>query len=561
MRRALDELNLQEVVCNLDVVKARALKQKDCDTILTAILKEFESKVFKRKDPDPWQEALYVDKSRTMTPDGQAEVPTPYSPGSTYDNGTNGSRRASCRAPRRDSLGPPGYKTQPIPDWSETADACSLDPSTSMDLRTNSLPGLKAATRPLPGLKLDTPESDSCRSPYGDWTLRQSSFDRASFGKLERRESFGPPGYKVGNRQSTDDNSPCESLSLSPSHDKSQRRGSVYRTHSDSIKLSRLSGVSTARASGVSSLVATISLPSSSSCHTPEVHTPSTPSTKVRRSSLGPAGYKVDIVVDNPAPTPPQSIPTPPSANPLRTVSFKLPLEADEQPQDELAALTGEANRLRDAGKYDDALVMYRRALAKGEDLHGPEHPALLPCLNELAALLCNQGKFDEAVFLFRQSLGIQERELGEEHPDVMTSTNDLAALLRDQNKYGDAVVLFRKSLHIREKRLGEDNPQVASDIINLALLLRDNEQHDAALPLFRRALEITERTMGRYHPDVAIGLGNLGMLLEAQGKLEDALPLYGRALAIREQVYGDQHPSTMRTRRTMDNLRRKIYA
>jgi tetratricopeptide (TPR) repeat protein len=81
-------------------------------------------------------------------------------------------------------------------------------------------------------------------------------------------------------------------------------------------------------------------------------------------------------------------------------------------------------------GKYDEAELLYRRALAIREKVLGPDHPDVAASLNNLATLLDKQGKYDEAEPLYRRALAIRKKVLGPDHPDVAASLNNLAALL-----------------------------------------------------------------------------------------------------------------------------------
>ena len=65
---------------------------------------------------------------------------------------------------------------------------------------------------------------------------------------------------------------------------------------------------------------------------------------------------------------------------------------------------------LQTQGKFNEAEVYFRRALAGREAISGKTHVVTLECMDGLAGLLCAQGKFDEAEGLYR-SEGAEEGE------------------------------------------------------------------------------------------------------------------------------------------------------
>ncbi|EAR21585.1 tetratricopeptide repeat protein [Nitrococcus mobilis] len=192
---------------------------------------------------------------------------------------------------------------------------------------------------------------------------------------------------------------------------------------------------------------------------------------------------------------------------------------------------------------HAEAEPLFRRALAIGEAVYGPEHPAVATGLNNLAGLLQATNRLAEAEPLFRRALAIDEAAYGSEHPEAATGLNNLAELLRATNRLAEAEPLYRRALAINEAAYGSEYPAVARDLNNLAELLRVTNRLAEAEPLYRRALAINEAAYGSEHPEAATGLNNLAELLRATNRLAEAEPLYRRALAIDEAAYGSEHP------------------
>lgn len=194
---------------------------------------------------------------------------------------------------------------------------------------------------------------------------------------------------------------------------------------------------------------------------------------------------------------------------------------------------------------YAQAQLLYERALAISETVHGPEHCETAMSLNNLALLIKIQGEFATARPLMERALAIREKVLGPGHPDTAASLNNLALLLQEQGDLAGAQPLAERALAIKEKILGPKHPDTATGLNNLARLLQAQGDLAGARPLFERSLAIRESIVGPEHPTTATGLNNLALLLHIQGDLAGARPLYERALAIREAVLGPEHPDT----------------
>ncbi|WP_224372616.1 CHAT domain-containing tetratricopeptide repeat protein [Hyalangium versicolor] len=207
-----------------------------------------------------------------------------------------------------------------------------------------------------------------------------------------------------------------------------------------------------------------------------------------------------------------------------------------------------EATRLREAGRYAEAIALGERALALREAALGRTNPEVARCLELLGTLHLNQGDTAGAEPLLQRGLDIQAATLGKEHPDVATSLDDLGRLYSTQGLYARAEPLYQRALAIREAVLGKRHPDVASTLNNLAVLYANQGLYERALPFYERALSIWESSLGPKHPHVATLLNNLARLYQAQGLYKQAEPLYQRALSIKEAVRGKNHPSFAQT-------------
>ncbi|HLL83003.1 MAG TPA: tetratricopeptide repeat-containing protein, partial [Longimicrobium sp.] len=102
-----------------------------------------------------------------------------------------------------------------------------------------------------------------------------------------------------------------------------------------------------------------------------------------------------------------------------------------------------EGTRLKQAGKYAEAMALTERALALREAVLGGTHPEVASCLDLLGDVHRRLGGGERAVPLLERALAIRETALGKHHPDVATSLHSLGTLFYVQGLYARAEPLF----------------------------------------------------------------------------------------------------------------------
>lgn len=264
----------------------------------------------------------------------------------------------------------------------------------------------------------------------------------------------------------------------------------------------------------------------------------------------------------------------------------------------EATTLFTQGQRLREAGRYAEAVTLAERALALREPVLGTMHPDVASCLSllgdlhrrqgrymsaeplleralairqaalgnndlqvaaslqNLANLYLNQGLDAWAEPLYARALAIRQASLGGTHPWVADSLNSLGTLYKAQGLFAQAEHLYIRALTLREMTLGKDHPDVGASLNDLANLYLKQGLHARAEPLFIRALNIRKAALGNGHPDVACSLHNLAVLYMEQGFYARAEPLYVRALDIWAATLGDHHPHVAQTLSNLARLR-----
>jgi CHAT domain-containing protein/tetratricopeptide (TPR) repeat protein len=218
----------------------------------------------------------------------------------------------------------------------------------------------------------------------------------------------------------------------------------------------------------------------------------------------------------------------------------------------EAQRLKREADQLKTAGRYQEALPLAERSLALAVKCLGDEHRLTAIRMDDVGGLLYFTGQYVRAEPLYVRALAISEKANGAEHPYTSARLNNLALLYKTTGQYARAEPLYVRALAISEKTEGAEHPSTGIRLNNLAALYQSMGQYARAEPLYVRALAISEKANGAEHPSTGTNLNNLAGLYEAMGQYLRAEPLYARSLAISEKAEGAEHPSTGRSLNNM---------
>ena len=214
-------------------------------------------------------------------------------------------------------------------------------------------------------------------------------------------------------------------------------------------------------------------------------------------------------------------------------------------PLDEAVRLHDLAVSRRTDGRFQEAVVLCRQALAIIERVVGLHHPDVANVLNSLAGMYVELGDYTEAEHLAQRSVAMMEEMTGGIEMEVLRvqSLGTLAGIYRMQGRYADAEPLFRRALALAKTALEPKDLEVATCLNNFAVLSKYTGRFAAAQRFYRRALAIVERALGPDHPEVAAIYHNLGGLEHARGRFARGEPYARRAVAIREKALGPDHP------------------
>ena len=99
-----------------------------------------------------------------------------------------------------------------------------------------------------------------------------------------------------------------------------------------------------------------------------------------------------------------------------------------------------ELSRLQD--NYEQAELIYKRALVYLEQTLGPEHPYIATILENLTILYCDQGKYNKAEPLYQRAMLLYKQTSGLEYAGTTTVLGNYVDLLQNLNRDGDHVLV-----------------------------------------------------------------------------------------------------------------------
>jgi tetratricopeptide (TPR) repeat protein/CHAT domain-containing protein len=220
--------------------------------------------------------------------------------------------------------------------------------------------------------------------------------------------------------------------------------------------------------------------------------------------------------------------------------------------EERIARLNREIVQLSQAGHYERALEVARRAFDLSRELFGNEHSAVTEALKQLGELHRRKGDYRAAKSMYEQVLEIQRKTLSREDPNIAESLIDLAMANEDVGHTAAALPLYREALDIRRKALPAGDPLIAYCMSNLALTHHKLGEPAVGMPLLREAHDILCKALGPTHPHVATNLSNQSALQQRMDNNVAAKELLNEALDIRRKVFPEPHPAIVTSLRDL---------
>ena len=221
----------------------------------------------------------------------------------------------------------------------------------------------------------------------------------------------------------------------------------------------------------------------------------------------------------------------------------------------EQAALEGAnavAQAYGSAGRFDEAIPLYEKALADSARVRGDDHPDVLGARNNLAVAYRVMGRLSEAIALFEEVVADSVRVLGPDRPHTLASRGNLAVAYQEEGRLNEAIPLFEEVVADSVRVLGPDHPHTLVSRYNLAGAYREEGCLDKAIPLYEGVLADRVRILGADHPHTLVSRIDLAGAYQAAGRLGEATTLFEGVLADHARILGDDHPLTFTARNAL---------
>ena len=221
----------------------------------------------------------------------------------------------------------------------------------------------------------------------------------------------------------------------------------------------------------------------------------------------------------------------------------------------EQAALEGAndiAQAYESAGRFDEAIPLYEKALADSVRVLGDDHPDVLGARNNLAVAYRVMGRLSEAIALFEEVVADSVRVLGPDRPHTLASRGNLAVAYQEEGRLNEAIPLFEEVVADSVRVLGPDHPHTLVSRYNLAGAYREEGCLDKAIPLYEGVLADRVRILGADHPHTLVSRIDLAGAYQAAGRLGEATTLFEGVLADHARILGDDHPLTFTARNAL---------
>lgn len=206
-------------------------------------------------------------------------------------------------------------------------------------------------------------------------------------------------------------------------------------------------------------------------------------------------------------------------------------------------------------GSSDEARSLTSLALEAKESRLGPDHPALVSSLENLARVLGDARQDEEAVGAAKRALTIQEHASAS--PESLSRTLDhLGRALARAGHHDDAVKALERSLRLDGR--ARDDRNLARSLEALASALQDKGDYKAADEPLSRALELRRRDAA--HPEYIETLSLLSYQEWSRGRFGAARDAASSASALAERALRPDHPARARAVRLLGDSKLDLW-
>lgn len=200
------------------------------------------------------------------------------------------------------------------------------------------------------------------------------------------------------------------------------------------------------------------------------------------------------------------------------------------------------------ARRYDEALVLYRRALRYAAANEGPEALRTAQAHNNIAYALARLKRYQEALPEQQLATELYTRIYGENHSMTAARLTNLGALHYYLGRIDSAQCYFDRAEKIYTAI--EEAPKLHAQLLNNQAALDVAQKHyDAAYERLTKALSIVPADA---EDDRILYLQSLGTVCQLRNQPEEARRYRQEALEKALQLFGPDHPTTQALQKSL---------
>jgi serine/threonine protein kinase/tetratricopeptide (TPR) repeat protein len=237
----------------------------------------------------------------------------------------------------------------------------------------------------------------------------------------------------------------------------------------------------------------------------------------------------------------------PPEVNPQRAAEqlkeetlaeFKVGLAAN--PDATLVAMNNRASDYQNAGKSDQAILVYEQIVAMQREKLGPDHPDTWAAMAKLASASGAAGRSDIEVPVREQLLAAHKAKYGPDHSFTRNVAKALGSAYTRAGKLDKAMSLYEQSIAAARANGGPDDGITVLNMLGLARVYGRAGKVDQSLSLFEQTLAGHKALFGADQTWTLNAMTDFAYALLQAGKLEEAERLLREELAIHPKLSVD---------------------
>lgn len=204
--------------------------------------------------------------------------------------------------------------------------------------------------------------------------------------------------------------------------------------------------------------------------------------------------------------------------------------------------LSLEVVKLYQAGKYDAAVPLAKRALNLRETLLGGNHLLVAESLTNLAEIYLVKGKATDAESVLKRAVSIYDKNPTANGLILGKALDRLAALRLANADVKKAEELYRRALAVKEKAVGQDHAEVVFSMDRLADFYTAQKDYPKATPILHQVVSLKEKAYGKSHREVGVSLERLACALYRNNEQAESEQIEARANEILYSALAKKH-------------------